>query len=120
MRAAVVERLEGPSAIRVIEHPEPTGEGVRIAVTAAGVIFPDALLTRGRYQLRPERPFVPGSEVSGVVIDAPDGSGLAAGQRVAAFPGLGGFAERVLVPPQLVLPLPDDDLAQGDHQLLQR
>ncbi len=108
MRAAVVERLEGPSAIRVIEHPEPTGEGVRIAVTAAGVTFPDALLTRGRYQLRPEPPFVPGSEVSGVVIDAPDGSGLAAGQRVAAFPGLGGFAERVLVPPHLVFPLPDE------------
>ena len=107
MRAAVVEQLEGPSAIRVIEWPEPTGEGVRIEVAAAGVTFPDALLTRGRYQLRPEPPFVPGSEVSGVVIDAPDGSGLAAGQRVAAFPGLGGFAETVLVPPHLVFPLPD-------------
>jgi NADPH:quinone reductase len=108
VRAAVVERLKGPSAIRVMEHPEPTGEGVRIAVTAAGVTFPDALLTRGLYQLRPEPPFVPGSEVGGVVIDAPDGSGLAAGQRVAAFPGLGGFAERVLVPPHLVFPLPDE------------
>jgi len=108
MRAAVVEQLEGPSAIQVIEWPEPTGEGVRIEVTAAGVTFPDALLTRGRYQLRPEPPFVPGSEVSGVVIDAPDGSGLAAGQRVAAFPGLGGFAETVLVPPHLVFPLPDE------------
>ena len=107
MRAAVVEQLDGPSAIRVQDHPAPTGEGVRVAVAAAGVTFPDALLTRGLYQLRPEPPFVPGSEVSGVVTDAPEGSGLLPGQRVAAFPGLGGFAETVLVPPHLVFPLPD-------------
>lgn len=108
MRAAVVEQLEGPSAIRVSEWPEPTGEGIRIAVTAAGVSFPDALLTRGLYQLRPEPPFVPGAEVSGVVTEAPGGSGFAVGQRVVAFPGLGGFAETVLVPPHLVFPLPDE------------
>lgn len=108
MRAAVVEELEGPSAIRVTQWPEPTGEGVRIAVAAAGVSFPDALLTRGLYQLRPEPPFVPGAEVSGVITDAPAGSGFTDGQRVAAFPGLGGFAESVLVPPHLVFPLPDE------------
>lgn len=108
MRAAVVEQLDGPGAIRVTERPPPTGDGVRIAVTAAGVTFPDALLTRGRYQLRPEPPFIPGAEVSGVVTDAPGGSGFAVGQRVAAFPGLGGFAETVMVPPHLVFPLPDE------------
>ena len=108
MRAAVVERLDGPSAMRVVERPEPEGDGVRIAVTAAGVTFPDALLSRGLYQLRPEPPFVPGSEVSGVVTDAPAGSGFASGQRVAAFPGLGGFAETVVVPPHLVFALPDE------------
>ena len=108
MRAAVVEELNGPSSIRILNRPEPTGDGVRIAVAAAGVSFPDALLTRGRYQLRPEPPFVPGAEVSGVVADAPEGSGVRPGQRVAAFPGLGGFAETVLVPPHLVFPLPDE------------
>ncbi|MFO7777751.1 MAG: NADPH:quinone oxidoreductase family protein [Nitriliruptoraceae bacterium] len=108
MRAAVVEQLEGPRAIRVTEQPEPAGAGVRIAVSAAGVTFPDALLTRGRYQLRPEPPFVPGAEVSGVVTDAPSGSGFTVGDRVAAFPGLGGFAERVVVPEHLVFPLPDE------------
>lgn len=108
MRAAVVEELNGPSAIRVQHRPEPTGDGVRITVTAAGVSYPDALLTRGRYQLRPEPPFVPGAEISGVVADAPEGSGVIPGQRVAAFPGLGGFAETVLVPPHLVFPLPDE------------
>ena len=108
MRAVVVEELNGPSSIRILNRPEPTGDGVRIAVAAAGVSFPDALLTRGRYQLRPEPPFVPGAEVSGVVADAPEGSGVRPGQRVAAFPGLGGFAETVLVPPHLVFPLPDE------------
>jgi NADPH:quinone reductase len=108
VRAAVVERLDGPSAIRVVDRPEPDGDGVRIAVAAAGVTFPDALLTRGLYQLRPEPPFVPGSEVSGVVTDAPAGSGFLPGQRVAAFPGLGGFAETVVVPPHLVFALPEE------------
>ncbi len=108
MRAAVIEVLEGPRAIRVTERSEPTGDGVRIAVTAAGVTFPDALLSRGRYQLRPDPPFVPGAEVSGVVTDAPTGSRFAVGDRVAAFPGLGGFAESVLVPEHLVFPLPDE------------
>jgi NADPH2:quinone reductase len=108
VRAAVVERLDGPSAIRVVDRPEPDGDGVRITVAAAGVTFPDALLTRGLYQLRPEPPFVPGSEVSGVVADAPAGSGFVPGQRVAAFPGLGGFAETVVVPPRMVFALPDE------------
>lgn len=108
MRAAVVEQLDGPASIRVQDRPEPAGEGVRIQVAAAGVTFPDALLTRGLYQLRPEPPFIPGSEISGVVMEAPADSGFSAGQRVAAFPGLGGFAETVLVPPHLVFPLPEE------------
>ncbi len=116
MRAAVVEQLEGPRAIRVTEWPEPPGAGVRIEVAAAGVTFPDALLTRGLYQLRPEPPFIPGAEVSGVVTDAPTGSGVTVGDRVAAFPGLGGFAETVVVDPKLVFALPDQvdiELAAG-------
>jgi len=108
VRAAVVEQLDGPASIRVQDRPEPAGEGVRIQVAAAGVTFPDALLTRGLYQLRPEPPFIPGSEISGVVMEAPADSGFSAGQRVAAFPGLGGFAETVLVPPHLVFPLPEE------------
>ncbi len=108
MRAAVVERLDGPAAIRVEDRPEPEGGGVRIRVVAAGVSYPDALLTRGLYQVRPDPPFVPGAEVSGVVVEAPHGADVAPGQRVAAFPGLGGFAETVVVPPHLVFPLPDE------------
>ncbi len=78
-----------------------------IEVAAAGVCFPDVLLTRGMYQVTPELPFVPGSEVAGAVRTAPASSGLGVGDRVAAFPFVGGFAELVHVDPAVVFPLPD-------------
>jgi NADPH2:quinone reductase len=109
MRAAQVASLDGPSAVTVVEVDEPAaGNQVLIDVHAAGVAFPEVLQTRGRYQIKPDLPFVPGSEVAGVVRAAPDGAGVRPGDRVAAFPGLGGFAEVVAVDPQLVFPLPDE------------
>lgn len=109
MRAARITRLDGPAAVEVgdIDEPTPDDGQVLIDVHAAGVSFPEVLQTRGRYQLKPELPFVPGSEVAGVVAAGPDGSGLAIGDRVAAFPLLGGFAERAVAPVDLVFPLPD-------------
>ncbi|MGY1813994.1 NADPH:quinone oxidoreductase family protein [Blastococcus sp. SYSU D00820] len=108
MRAAQIARLDGPSAISVVDLPEPDGEGkVVIDVHVAGVTFPEVLLSRGEYQIKPPVPFVPGSEVAGVVRSAPAGSGLAAGRRVAAFPGFGGFAEVAVADPGFVFPLPD-------------
>ena len=109
MRAALVTVLDGPSAVRVGEVDEPAADGrVLIDVHAAGVAFPEVLQTRGRYQVRPDPPFVPGSEVAGVVRSAPDGAGVRPGDRVAAFPGLGGFAEVVAADPGVVFPLPDE------------
>jgi NADPH:quinone reductase len=107
MRAAQVTRLDGPDAVEVVELPEPAGAGVVIEVAAAGVCFPDVLLTRGQYQVTPDLPFVPGSEVAGLVRSAPAGSGFAEGDRVAAFTFLGGFAEVVEVDPTMAFPLPD-------------
>jgi NADPH:quinone reductase len=107
MRAAQVTRLDGPEAVEVVELPEPAGGGVVIEVAAAGVCFPDVLLTRGQYQVTPDLPFVPGSEVAGLVRSAPAGSGFAEGDRVAAFTFLGGFAEVVEVDPTMAFPLPD-------------
>lgn len=108
MRAVQVTRLEGPEALSVAEVPEPEagGDAVVVEVRAAGVSFPDLLLSRGLYQLRPELPFVPGGEVGGVVRSAPARSGFSAGDRVAAVPGLGGFAEAVAVRPEAVFHLP--------------
>jgi len=109
MRAAQVTSLDGPSAVKVVEVDEPAaGDQVLIDVHAAGVAFPEVLQTRGRYQIKPDLPFVPGSEVAGVVRAAPDGAAVRPGDRVAAFPGLGGFAEVVAADPELVFPLPDE------------
>lgn len=109
MRAAQVTRLDGPDSIEVADLPDPapSDDRVVIEVKAAGVTFPDVLQSRGQYQMKPELPFTPGSEVAGVVVSAPEGSRLSAGQRVAAFPGLGGLATHVATDPARVFPLPD-------------
>jgi NADPH2:quinone reductase len=95
------------------------GAGVVIDVHAAGVSFPELLQTRGEYQLKPPLPFVPGSELAGVVRSAPDGAAVRAGERVAAFCGLGAFAERAVAPEFLTFSLPDAlDFAQGAGLIL--
>ena len=109
MRAAQIVTLDGPSALRVTDVDEPQGaeDAVVIDVHAAGVTFPDVLQTRGLYQYKPELPFVPGTEVAGVVRSAPEDAPVRPGDRVAAFPGLGGFAETVAAPSHAVFPIPD-------------
>jgi NADPH:quinone reductase len=108
VHAAVITALTGPDAVDIQDVPEPTPkqDQVLVDVEYAGVVFPDVLHTRGRYQLRPDLPFTPGWEVSGVV--RADAGGFRAGDRVAAMPVIGGFAETVAVDPHMVFPLPDD------------
>lgn len=109
MRVAHITSLDGPQAVQIAELDAPVaGDGqLLIDVHAAGVNFPDLLMTRGEYQVKPELPFVPGSEVAGVVAAAPAGSGFAVGDRVAAFALLGGLAEQVAVSPDFATRLPD-------------
>ena len=78
--------------------PEPAPGEALIRVRAAALNFPDLLMTRGEYQLKPPLPFVPGMEAAGEVVSAPEGSGFAVGDRVVAGTRLGGFAEYVAVP----------------------
>jgi NADPH2:quinone reductase len=122
MRAIQIVEETGPdTALREVELPEPQashmltpGEGVLIDVHAAGVSFPEVLQTRGQYQMKPPLPFVPGSEVAGIVRSAPAGASVAAGDRVAAFCALGGFAEIAVAPEFFTFALPDAlDFAQG-------
>ena len=95
------------------------GSGVLVDVHAAGVSFPEVLQTRGEYQVKPDLPFVPGSEVGGVVRSAPDGAAVSEGDRVAAFCMLGGFAEVAVAPEFFTFPLPDSlDFAQGAALIL--
>jgi NADPH2:quinone reductase len=105
VRAVQVTTLDGPKAVQVTDVPEPDATGkVLVDVHVAGVNFPDVLMSRGEYQMKPELPFVPGSEVAGVVVS---GEGFAPGTRVAGFPVLGGYAERAAVDAGLLFPLPD-------------
>jgi NADPH2:quinone reductase len=122
VRAVIIDETGGPDAVRVAEVPEPEagataytgGDGVVIDVRAAAVSFPDVLQSRGLYQLKPELPFTPGAEVAGVVRHAPEGSGFAPGDRVAAQTVLGGLAEVAVAPDFLTFALPEQlDFAQG-------
>lgn len=109
MRAVQVVRLEGPGGVDVVEVPEPEAKPgeVLVEVHAVGVSFPDLLLSAGQYQLKPEPPFQLGVDFAGVVRQAPDGSGFAAGDRVACVLPYGGGADLVAVHPDNVFPLPD-------------
>jgi NADPH2:quinone reductase len=115
MRAAQITRLAGPDdSIEIADLPTPgdihplTGEpGVVIEVRAAGASYPEVLMTRGEYQLQPELPFVPGTEVAGVVRSAPASASVSPGDRVAACTRVGGFAEVAVAAPFLTFPLAD-------------
>jgi NADPH2:quinone reductase len=127
MRAIQIVEESGPdSALKLVEldEPEPShmltpGEGVVVDVHAAGVSFPELLQTRGMYQMKPPLPFVPGSEVAGIVRSAPAGAAVKAGDRVAAFCALGGFAETAVAPEFFTVPLSGElDFAQGAGLIL--
>jgi NADPH2:quinone reductase len=110
MRAVRVHELTGPGALRVDEVPDPQpGPGeVLLEVRAAGVNFPDVLLSYGKYQFKPAPPFIPGGEAAGVVRAVGAGvASVAPGDRVATTLIHGAFAERIVVPEALVVKLPD-------------
>src|SRR6202012_3156363 len=109
MRAAQLTRLDGPDAVEVSEIDEPTGDGVVVEVHAAGAAFPDALLTRGLYQYRPDPPFGLGAEMAGVVRSAPQDANVEPGDRVVGLTMLtGGMAEVAVLAPDRVFKLPNN------------
>lgn len=107
MRAVQVTTLTGPDDITLEELPEPTaGPGhVLVEVHSVGISFPDLLLTRGQYQLKPEPPFTLGVDFAGVVVE--DAEGFTKGQRVFGFGSHGGAAEVVAAPAMMLFPLAD-------------
>lgn len=106
MRAIQVLTTTGPSDIAVTEVPDPVAgpDDVLVEVHSVGVSFPDLLLSKGEYQLRPEPPFTLGVDFAGVVVSGP---GFQPGQRVAGVGGYGGAAELVLGSRESVFALPD-------------
>lgn len=111
MRAVLCRTLGDSSKLDVEDVPAPAlGAGeVRIAVKAAGVNFPDILMVEGKYQVKPELPFIPGLEVAGTVLEcAPGIMHLKPGDRVLAFARKGGgYASEIVLPGAIVTPIPD-------------
>lgn len=111
MRAVTVTRLDGPSSLEFTETaPRPTIKAdneVLVRVHAAGVTFPEVLITRGEYQSRPNLPFTLGAEFAGEVVEVGRSSRLSVGDRVAGVGPTGAFAEYVVGLDSRTLQIPD-------------
>ena len=100
MKAVLCKSHGMPDALVVEDVPSPdlTEGQVLISVKACGVNFPDTLIIQGKYQFKPDLPFSPGGEVSGVIKAVGDGvTNVSVGDRVIAFSTWGGFAEELAV-----------------------
>ena len=110
MKAVLSRAVGGPETLTFedIADPAPAKGEVVVRVAACGVNYPDALIIEDRYQFKPERPFSPGGDVAGVVEGVGEGvKHVKAGDRVLAFCGWGGFAEKVRVDSRRCMPIPD-------------
>jgi NADPH2:quinone reductase len=110
MRAIQINEFGGPEVLKLVEllTPEPKLDEVLIRVSRAGINFADTHTRTNSYVQRASLPLVPGGEVAGVVVSAPHGSGLSAGQRVIALTGLGGYAEYASAPYEHTFAIPDE------------
>ena len=110
MKAIVCKAFAPISELAYIEVDTPVAKKgeVVIEVAGAGVNFPDSLLVQGLYQMKPEVPFIPGSEVAGIIVEIGEGVPyLKLGMRVIGICALGAYAEKVAIPCTQVMPIPD-------------
>jgi NADPH2:quinone reductase len=110
MKAIVCKEFAPVDQLAFTDVPAPeAGKGqVLINVAAAGVNFPDSLLVQGLYQMKPDLPFIPGSEVAGTVAEIGEGvPHLKVGQNVIGLCMLGGYAEQVVLPASHTIPIPE-------------
>lgn len=111
MKAILSKAPGGPDTLILedIRVPEPGEHEVRIHVHACGVNYPDTLIIEDKYQFRPERPFSPGGEVSGVIDAVGTGvTDLAIGDRVIGLTAWGGMAEKVIAPAIKCVTMPEN------------
>ena len=98
----------GDHTVIEVDAPEIQKGHVRIAIKAAGVNFPDILMVQGEYQVKPPFPFIAGAECAGEITELGEGvTHLKVGQRVAALPGVGCFAQEAVVPANICVPISD-------------
>ncbi len=111
MRALLSTAVGGPETLVMGELPDPVAAPgtVVVAVKACAINFPDTLIIEDKYQVRPPRPFAPGSEIAGIVEAVGDGvSGFAVGDRVLAGCGSGGLVEKIAVSAHNTYKMPEN------------
>lgn len=110
MKAMLSVAVGGPETLELTElpTPEPKKGELLIRVRAAGVNFPDTLMIRDLYQMKPPRPFAPGGEIAGEVVAVGEGvEGYAKGDRILALTGHGGFATHLTLKANTAVKIPD-------------
>ncbi len=110
MRAIRTHATGGPETLTLDEIDAPVaGKGeVLVAVKACAINYPDGLIIRDMYQFKPQRPFSPGGEISGVIEAVGEGvEGFKVGDKVMAGLGNGGLAEKVVVPAGRMFAMPE-------------
>ncbi|GAA3906846.1 NADPH:quinone oxidoreductase family protein [Sphingomonas limnosediminicola] len=121
MRALLSNEPGGPETLRIEELPDPSpGRGeLLVRVRACSINYPDVLIIEDKYQLKPPRPFAPGSEISGEIEAVGEGiQGWSAGDRVIAATGFGGLVEKVIISANSAIPLPPERSFEEGSALL--
>jgi NADPH:quinone reductase-like Zn-dependent oxidoreductase len=121
MKALLSREPGGPETLRIEDVPDPVpGPGeLLVRVRACSINYPDALIIEDKYQLKPPRPFAPGSEIAGEVEAVGEGDhGWTAGDRLIAATGFGGLVEKVVIPVARAIPLPAERSFEEGSALL--
>jgi NADPH:quinone reductase-like Zn-dependent oxidoreductase len=122
VRALLSEAPGGPETLVLRETADPTpGPGeLLVRVRACAINYPDVLIIEDKYQLKPQRPFAPGSEIAGEVEALGDGVvGWSPGDRLIAAAGFGGLVEKIVIPARAAIALPPErSFAEGSALLL--
>ncbi|MBB3994924.1 NADPH2:quinone reductase [Sulfitobacter undariae] len=111
MKAMLSLEPGGPETLKLteMEAPEPAKKQVRIRIRAAGLNFPDTLIIKDMYQMKPPRPFAPGGEIAGEIDAIGEGvEGFKIGDRVLGMSGFGGFATHMCIEAGRVMKIPDE------------
>jgi NADPH2:quinone reductase len=121
MRALLSHQPGGPETLRLEQLPDPTpGPGeLLVRVRACSINYPDVLIIEDKYQLKPPRPFAPGSEIAGEVEAVGEGvTSWTAGDRLIAATGYGGLVEKIVIPAKAGIPLPPERSFEEGSALL--
>jgi len=121
MKALLSHEPGGPETLRIEElaDPSPGRDELLVRVRACSINYPDVLIIEDKYQLKPPRPFAPGSEIAGEVESVgEDVQGWKPGDRLIAATGFGGLVEKVVTKASTAIRLPAERSYEEGSALL--